>query len=702
MHLEYADLADLLLSRAASSPKRTAFTYLSEGADPTSITYAELDSWARAIGAWLQSAGLSGVPVMLICPAGLEMIATFFGCLYAGAIAVPVPVPRKERIAMRLVKVAQDAGIAAILHSAAIPPRPLVALATAIGLDQNRCIALHSIPGACAPSWKRTVPSLASVAYLQYSSGSTGDPKGVMVTHQSALHNSACIRRTLNYDEQVVSLTWLPHFHDMGLVEGILQPVFSGFRAYVMSPVSFIQRPVSWVENISKYRVTHSGGPNFAYALCAEKATQEQIAELDLSNWRAAYCGAEPVRRRTIENFCEIFAPCGFRSEAFHPCYGLAEATLVVSCRSTSAPQRYLTVNTRELEQNRIVADPSGRVLVSCGREMPETSIAIVDPSTRARCAPDGVGEIWVESESVTGGYWRKDEETEQIFRAFLADSSAGPFLRTGDLGFIHEGELFITGRLKQLVILNGRNLYPHDIEFTIEQNVPGIQPGCCAAFSVDLLDSEALVIAAEIDWRRMRQVNHRGLDPEHLRNEAREIRKSVIRVVAADHEIEVNEVVLLRPGALYKTPSGKLQRNACRAAYLQGEFETLRADLEGKSVAAAAAGNPQALAGKPGLHSQNGKPQRGPAAIDGQLEQWLVRRIAELVKINASEINTFEPFANYGLSSVNAAGLAGELERLLKRPCPPTLLYDYPSIHQLVQGLTAGSKTLKAERNEI
>jgi acyl-CoA synthetase (AMP-forming)/AMP-acid ligase II len=453
-------------------------------------------------------------------------------------------------------------------------------------LQAMRWLVTDNVTGSTARKWQDPSASSATLALLQYTSGSTAVPKGVMVSHGNLLHNSAYLTQALELTPDSVSVTWLPAFHDMGLSNGIIQPLYTGGRCFLMSPQSFLQWPVRWLQAISRYQATVSGGPNFAYELCARRITPEQRETLDLSSWVAAYNGAEPVRADTLKRFAESFAPCGFRPSFSYPCYGLAEATLIVSGGLLRDEPIVCTTGVASLEKNRVVADleqqQNVRTFVGCGRAQLNTKIVIVHPESLTRCAPDEVGEIWVSSPSVAQGYWNQPEETERTFRAYLADTGEGPFLRTEDLGFLKDGELFVTGRLKDLIIIGGRNLYPHDIELTVDQSHPAIRPGCCAAFSVDVADEERLIVTAEVE-RRYQPADRCPQDGEarshpkvRPRLDVEAVVRSIRRAVAEEHDVRVDTVVLLRTGRIPKTPSGKVQRRACRAGFLDGTLDRL------------------------------------------------------------------------------------------------------------------------------
>jgi acyl-CoA synthetase (AMP-forming)/AMP-acid ligase II len=580
----------MLRRRALQQPEHRAYTYLLDGEiEAAHLTYAALDRQARAIGALLQSCSASGERALLLYPTGLEFIAAFFGCLYAGVIAVPLPPPntaQPQRTLPRLLAITNDAGPSVALTTSSILSKIERLFAQAPELQAMRWLVTDNVTGSTARKWQDPSASSATLALLQYTSGSTAVPKGVMVSHGNLLHNSAYLTQALELTPDSVSVTWLPAFHDMGLSNGIIQPLYTGGRCFLMSPQSFLQWPVRWLQAISRYQATVSGGPNFAYELCARRITPEQRETLDLSSWVAAYNGAEPVRADTLKRFAESFAPCGFRPSFSYPCYGLAEATLIVSGGLLRDEPIVCTTGVASLEKNRVVKaleqQQNMRTFVGCGRAQLNTKIVIVHPESLTRCAPDEVGEIWVSSPSVAQGYWNQPEETERTFRAYLADTGEGPFLRTEDLGFLKDGELFVTGRLKDLIIIGGRNLYPHDIELTVDQSHPAIRPGCCAAFSVDVADEERLIVTAEVE-RRYQPADRCPQDGEarshpkvRPRLDVEAVVRSIRRAVAEEHDVRVDTVVLLRTGRIPKTPSGKVQRRACRAGFLDGTLDRL------------------------------------------------------------------------------------------------------------------------------
>ena len=568
---EPPDLIELLRYRARHQPERTGFIFLrKDDAEPEAITYRELDARARAIGASLQQLASPGDRALLLFPPGLEFVAAFFGCLYAGLIAVPIPIFRSEHNISKIEAIARDSQATVALMSASLLSGSKDRLLQGSVLADLRCLAIEDVGAGTEGSWQKPSVNSDTLALLQYTSGSTGNPKGVMIGHGNLLHNSAQIKLSFEHTSQSKGVIWLPPYHDMGLIGGVLQPLYCGFPVVLMSPLDFLQKPLRWLQAITTYGATTSGGPNFAYDLCVSKITPEQRAKLDLRTWDLAFTGAEPVRAETLERFAATFEPCGFRREAFYPCYGLAEATLFVSGGVKVRQANVRRVATSALERHHAAAVPTGteseRLLVSCGRPRLDQKILIVDPQTLTQCQEGEVGEIWVLGSSVTRGYWNRPEESQLTFNAYLADGGEGPALRTGDLGFLKDGELFCTGRLKDLIIIRGRNHYPQDIELTVERSHPALIPGCGAAFSVEAEGNERLVVVHEVARKFLQTLN---VD-EAIRN--------IRRAVAQQHDLEVYAPVLIKPANIPRTSSGKVQRHLCRAMFLEGTLAVIGA----------------------------------------------------------------------------------------------------------------------------
>jgi acyl-CoA synthetase (AMP-forming)/AMP-acid ligase II len=574
----------LLRDQVRRFPDRPAITCLRDGeAEAARFTYAALDARARAIAASLQQAGLAGERVLLVYPPGPEYVCAFLGCLYAGATAVPIYPPRtsgRESNLDRVRAVAADTrSRVALTERALLEAMPSFEAVAQEALAGARLLATDTIPEGDAERWELPAVGRHTLAFLQYTSGSTSAPKGVMVSHGNILANQEMIGAAMALPQGFCVVGWLPLFHDMGLIGNLLGPLCRGGHAVLMSPIAFLQRPARWLQAISRYRPYISGGPNFGYALCARKVTDRQKESLDLSSWRVAFNGAERVQAGTLEAFAAAFAGCGFRREAFLPCYGLAEATLLVSGGPADGGARVKQVVRAELEAGRVSAatEPGAAAtpLVACGVVQQETRL--VDPETRTEVPPGQVGEIWTRGPNNAGGYWNRPELSREVFAARLADGTEGEYLRTGDLGFVDgggpEAQLYIVGRLKDLVIVDGRNLYPEDVERTVEGAHPEVRAGCCAAFSVLHDGAELLVVVAELEGSRVRAAVEQGRARDQV---LAELTKGIRATVSAAHEARVHDVALVTPGGVPKTSSGKLQRAACRAAFLANSLPRL------------------------------------------------------------------------------------------------------------------------------
>ncbi|MEM6404470.1 MAG: fatty acyl-AMP ligase, partial [Cyanobacteria bacterium P01_D01_bin.116] len=511
-----------------------------------SLTYGQLDRQARLIAAYLLP--WRGERALLLYPSGLEFIKAFFGCLFAGVVAVPVYPPRRNHKLSRLLSIANDAQAKIALTTTSILADIEKRWEEEAELAQLKLIATDTIernPQEFVP--KSVTPE--SLAFLQYTSGSTGTPKGVMVTHGNIIHNQQMIQTAFGHSSKTIFVGWLPLFHDMGLIGNVLQPMYLGIPCILMPPVAFLQKPICWLKAISKYRATTSGGPNFAYDLCVSKICQKSLSNLDLSSWDLAFNGAEPLQAKTLEKFTKKFSVCGFNDSAFYPCYGMAETTLFITGINKNQSPVIQGVKASNLEENLVVGTEidslESRILVGCGHPYMDTNVIIVNPNSLTRCSQEQVGEIWVSSPSVAAGYWNHSEATKETFQAYIKDSREGPFLRTGDLGFLKNGELVVTGRLKDLIIIRGRNYYPQDIELTIENSHPSLRSTCSAAFTVEIEGEECLVIACEVERTHRRKLN---ID---------EVVKEIKIAVSIEHQLEVYGVLLLKTGSIPKTSSG-------------------------------------------------------------------------------------------------------------------------------------------------
>ncbi|MBO3459447.1 type I polyketide synthase [Aetokthonos hydrillicola Thurmond2011] len=674
MHYELSSfdvttLVDLLTYRALHQPHKLAYTFLTDGdKEAGQLTYAELDKKARAIASYLQSQKLAGQRAILLYPQGLEFLSAFFGCLYAKVIAIPAPPPdpaRLKRALPRLKAIVEDAQASLVFTT-----HKIISQVTAVQepiselLENIRWLATEEIiEQQLVQEWEPPAISSDDIAYLQYTSGSTSTPKGTIISHGNVIHHSGYIQQAWGYNSDSVAVTWMPYFHDYGLIDGLIQPLYTGIPCYIMSSMAFLKRPIRWLQAISKYKVTHTQAPNFAYDYCLEKITQEQLNTLDLSSLRTASNGAETVRKATVERFIQKFSACGFRPEAFYPSYGLAEATLLVATKRHTQQPTSCTVSATALEKNQIVevppGDKGGLSIVSCGVPICNMQVVIAHPEKRTLCQPNKIGEIWISDPSVALGYWNRVEATEETFQAYLTDTKEGPFLRTGDLGFLKDGELFITGRLKDLIIIGGANYYPQDIEWTVEQCHSLIRSNHCAAFSFEFQGEERLVIATELE---------RNIE------DSEDLIKTISQAVLETHGLEVFAISLLKKGGILKTSSGKIQRSGCRKAFIEKTLEVIN---EWR---------------KPFTEEQKTNNNRQKYVIDYSekaIIDWLLTQLSTRLNIDATTIDIREPFIRYGLPSREAVSLVGELEEWLQRHLSPTLLWEYPTIKALVEYLT-------------
>jgi acyl-CoA synthetase (AMP-forming)/AMP-acid ligase II/acyl carrier protein len=670
-------LVDVLRERATLEPDRIAYTFLVDGEDKEqSLTYADLDRQARRIAAALRADGVATRRALLVYPPGLDFVAAFLGCLYAGIVAVPMYPPSPPHVGAGvalLQRVAADACASLVLTT-----RAFAALAGGWGetvapdLIRLRWIMTDARSAGGEIGCDRVDLAPDTLAFLQYTSGSTGTPKGVMVTHGNIVEHGRCVQAALQLTQHSVAVGWLPLYHDMGLIGTVLLPLQVGFRSVLMSPLAFLERPLRWLRALSRCHGTLSPAPNFAYDLCVRKTTPAERLTLDLSRWRAAMNGAEPVRQETLERFTEVFAPCGFRAEAFVPCYGLAEATLMVAGGPVGTAARAQRVDAAALDAQQVAGavsgDRGGRIVVGCGEVIPDHRVAIVSPEALTEHGPGTIGEIWVAGPSVAAGYWRLPEETAAAFGACLADTCEGPFLRTGDLGFVRDGTVFVTGRRKDLIIIRGRNYYPQDIEHTVERAHPALRPGCGAAFSVDHAGQERLVVVQEI------------CSTDTLVIE--EATDAVRNAVACEHEIHTHAVILVRPRTIPKTSSGKIRRRECRAEFAAGTLAVVGSYYAVERRADDAA---------PDCH-RGGEASSVSTTRRADIEQRLVRKVAELRDMLPDEIGRDQPFVALGIDSAEAAEVAAELEEWLGCPVPLTAVFEHPTIAALAARLARGA----------
>jgi len=537
-----------------------AFRFLdSQGHERNRLDYAGLDRRASEIGRQLQAMGLRGERVLLLFPAGLDFIAALLGCFYAGVTAVPVPLPvtTQERALARAVSLARDAEPAGILSISTLATRA----AEAFGLPQSCVIATDSLQPITSSN-DFLDPDPQSLAMLQYTSGTTGKPRGVMLTHENLMANQRILHETLRMSADDRAVCWLPHYHDMGLIGAILQTIYAGCSCALMSPLAFLQRPRRWLEAISRTKATISMAPNFAYALCARRADAQEPG-LDLSSWRLAICGGEPVIPETLGAFAERFAAAGFRRAALMPCYGMAESTLLVT--ADRLEQEFHVHEYAQPERSPLKDQTPRRKHVGCGSSPRDHRLAIVDPLRRVRLSDGQEGEIWLQGPSVAQGYWRRSTETSETFHARIADEAgAGDWLRTGDLGFLTPDGLCVTGRCKDLIILRGVNIDPLEIELSARGSHPSLEHGAGAAFGTNTGDTEAVVLVHEVGRTAARTLDSTA------------VAQAIAHALHGDFGIVLHDLVLVAPGTLPRTTSGKIQRRLCKELYGAGQLSPL------------------------------------------------------------------------------------------------------------------------------
>ena len=644
-------LVELLQLRALNQPDFLGYTFLVDGeTKEINLTHGELHKRACAIAALLQSAGMAGERALMLFPPGLDFLAAFFGCLYSQVVAVPAYPPdraRLNRTLPRLRAIISDAQARVVLTTTPILSLAEPLFAQAPDLANLKWLATDNVGATASEDFEPLTAHTDTLAFLQYTSGSTGAPKGVMLSHANLLHNASMVHFAFSHTANDKYVSWLPTFHDMGFMVGILQPLYAGIPAVLLSPVSFLQDPIRWLRAISRYKATTSGGPNFAYDLCARKITPEERATLDLSSWSVAFNGSEPIRADTLDRFAAAFQSCGLRKEALFPCYGLAEATLIVSGGHKHEPPIVKSFGAGAIDED----DHDGKRMVSCGQRLLEEKIRIVDPESLIECSAGEEGEVWVSSPSVARGYWNRSQETRQTFAAHILDTKEGPFLRTGDLGFLNEGELFVTGRLKDLIIIRGQNHYPQDIEYTVERCHPALKPGCGAAFSIDEAGEERLVVVQEVD------------DKQPLANSDIE---RICRAIAHEHEIQAYAVLLIKPKTISKTSSGKIQRHACRNAFLASRLDVV------------------AEWRLPAISEQIISTLTIDLQSKESIESFLVSYLASTLGLRPAEINVDLPISQYALDSLAAIELAHSIEKQLGIVVPMTDLLQELSIAQL------------------
>ncbi|MEZ6151491.1 MAG: aminotransferase class I/II-fold pyridoxal phosphate-dependent enzyme [Pirellulaceae bacterium] len=675
------DLVAVLQHWAAERGDQPAF-YFTDGErveDDLCMTFAELDLAARNVAGYLQKLGGKGQRVLLLYPPVLDFVIGFFGCLYAGATAVPAFPPRKNRKGQRIHGIARDCQASLALTNEYVRQQ-IEGDTNWVEWESVSIIATDSLAQDYSALWKNPGLSPDDLAVLQYTSGSTGQPKGVMLSHGNLVRNTELIMVAFETSKESIGVSWLPTYHDMGLVGGVLESVFIGRPVVLMSPMAFLQKPIRWFRTIARYQATTSGGPNFAYQLCVDKILDEELEGIDLSSWQTAFNGAEPVRAATLQQFSERFAKAGFNHSAFLPCYGMAETTLIVTGGPQGDPPVIRTFDSQALDRQQVVAceasDTNARAMVASGQVLPGEQLLIVDSETLATLDDDQIGEIWIRSSSVGQGYWEREEITQETFGAHTA-AGHGPFC-AGDLGFLHEGQLFVAGRLKDMIIVRGVNRYPQDIEQTVEQSHEIMQSGLIAAFADTAEDRERLIVAAEVPTRR----EETNWD---------EVIVAVRRAVAQQHELPPEAVVLVRFGTLPRTSSGKIQRHACRDEFARGslkivaQWKAWEIDLpESEPMIAASNYRPggngqQAVAG---AHASGAQP-------DHEIVDIVMDAIRAVAQERAKQLDLETNIVlDLGLDSLERMQIAHSLEQTFDGRFPEHVLPEIETVREVAAAI--------------
>lgn len=620
------------------------------------LTARSLELRAVSLANELSRCCKKGDRALLMYNSGFEFVTAFFGCMYAEVIAVPVYPPKRNQKINRLQAIIADASVEVVLATDKIHKQVIASKDEA--LLQATWINTEGLSSDIdRESFQYPVINMDDVMFLQYTSGSTGNPKGVAVTHENIMANESVIYESWEMSKGSHYVSWLPYFHDMGLIGAILQSLYANMPLTLMNPAYFLRKPVRWLRAISDNKATVSGGPNFAYDLCVDNIKDEDLEGIDLSSWHCAYNGAEPVSARTMRRFAERFEKYGLKKSALYAGYGMAETTLLISGNLNADGPKWLTIDKEAFQEGTIVEREAGEAtieVVSCGHTWQNHEGRIVNPDTHELCAENKVGELWFRGGSVAKGYWENPEKTKEIFEAYIKDTGEGPFLRTGDLAFMKDGQIYITGRLKDLLVIRGSNYYPQDLEFVCSQSHESLVANSTAAFSVETDMGEQLVIVQEVKRTAIRSIKEE------------EVFEAIVASISAEYQLSVYDIMLLIPGKILKTSSGKIQRQGNKNAYLNDGFEPI------------AQWRSEETAVEPDAKRDSDKK---PVIDSEELQNWMKASVAELVKTPVHRIQVNKDFHAFGLDSVSAIKLSNELSDYVGKDVPPNLIYDYPTI---------------------
>jgi acyl-CoA synthetase (AMP-forming)/AMP-acid ligase II/acyl carrier protein len=665
---QHKNILDFFNQNASKHPHKTVYIILKDGeTDTLEISYNHLLIDVKSIATHLLKYAQTGNRALLLYENAQDFIPAFLGCLYAGIVAIPAYPPdpmRLNRSLPRLVSIYKDA-------------KPELMLTTDINLTlvdsltsmypefkHTQWLSTNQVSKDLAQEWRYPDITENSLAYLQYTSGSTQKPRGVMITHHNLLDNQWAGKQLNQFSSDSIFAGWLPLYHDLGLMAYVIGAIYNDCLSILMSPIHFLQQPFRWLKAISHYRATHNAGPPFGYDLCVKHTSSEMRDQLDLSCWQIAGIGAETVFTKTIEQFTSYFKRCGFDQNAFRPTYGMAETVLYISGGITY--NKPLTISRKALGEGVIVPteinSKDAQKIVHSGHAGEGFDIAIVHPIKLERCDNQTVGEIWVKGNGVATGYYKNETATEKTFNAYIKDSHEGPFLRTGDLGFIQNNLLYVTGRLKDLIIVHGRNFYPQDIETTAQSSHTAIRKGCCVAFSINIEGAERVCLVLEIKKDAIHQLN------------ADQVIHEIIRSVSQLHEIEIYAVILVYPDTIPKTSSGKPQRSLCKKEFTDIHLSIIHEWHQHISPSSTIQPTSKAI---------SFKEKQKKFAYD-EIKQWMKHLIHEMISIDIKDISDDAPFEELGIDSSRSVSISGELEKWLGYDIHPFILYQYKTIDSL------------------
>ncbi|PID93845.1 MAG: AMP-dependent synthetase [Bacteroidetes bacterium] len=651
----FSSLVERVQHHATLQPQKIVYTYLNDGEnDATEISYEMLDREAKRYAAFLQDKGLKGERILLLYPQGYQFIIALWGCLYAGAIAIPAYPPKRNQSFLRLKNIIHNSNAKLIATTESILPRITSFHASEKQL-REMAHQTHEQIMENRLAYRPFLPQRTDLAFLQYTSGSTGAPKGVMVSHGNILANCQQLKEGFRLGKASISVHWLPIFHDMGLVFGIFSPVYTDYHSVLMPPISFIQKPLRWFRAFQQYNGTIGGAPNFAYDLLATKVTEEEKASLDLSGIVTLYNGAEPARQQTHERLMETYKSVQLNTNCLTPAYGMAETTLHISSEEVQERAQYLHLDRAAYQEGKVSVVPKtakGYVVASVGRPCHDMKVVIVNPETLSPCKKDEVGEIWISGSSVTQGYWNNSTLTQETFGAHIAATHEEPYLRTGDMGFIWKQKLYVSGRLKDLIIINGANHYPQDIELATEQSDPCIYAGNTAAFSVDAAGKEQLVVVAEVRRTALRRLDTAA------------VMEKIRQAILTEFEIAPFAIILIRTMSIPKTSSGKISRHQCKEAYLRGELAVVGA-WEAETAW--------------GEAPETASPM-------GETMQWLFQWIEQKMRIPASRLDPDHALSQYPLDSITAIELAADLSNRFNVRINPEEIFQAKSLQEITE----------------